>query len=203
MTYSDTEPVTAFGPRVRKSPFFEASQCAGAKAFSVYNHMYMPLYYADPVTDYWSLINDVSLWDVACERQVELRGRDAFRLAQRLMPRNLSKFAIGQGKYVPIVNDEGGLLNDPVLLRLADDRFWLSLADRDILLWARGIAVAEGLDVMVTEPDASPLAVQGPKAGVLMRDLFGDWPGKLRYFWFRETELDGIPLLVARSGWSK
>ena len=203
MTYSDTEPLLGIGPRVRKSPFFEATLRAGVKAFSIYNHMYLPLYFTDWETEYWSLINDVTLWDVGVQRQVELRGPDAFRLVQRLTPRNLSKFAIGQGKYVLIVNDEGGILNDPVLLRLADDCFWLSIADRDILLWVRGIAVAAGLDVKVTEPDASPLALQGPKADAVMRDLFGEWPAALRYFWFRETELDGIPLLVARSGWSK
>ncbi len=203
MTYSDTELLIGIGPRVRKSPFFEATVRAGVKAFSVYIRMYLPLYYADWETDYWSLIYDVSLWDVGVQRQVELRGPDAYRLVQRLTPRNLSNFAIGQGKYVLITNDEGGILNDPVLQRLADDRFWLSIADRDILLWVRGIAVAEGLDVMVTEPDASPLALQGPKAGEVMGDLFGDWPAELRYFWFRVAELDGIPLLVARSGWSK
>ena len=203
MQHNDTAPLIAISPRVRKSPFFEATRRYGCKAYSTYNHMYMPVYYDDPVAEYWRLVNDVTVWDVACERQVEITGPDAFRFVQRLTPRNLTRFAVGQCKYVSITAEDGGILNDPVLLRLGENHFWLSLADSDVLLWARGIAVNAGMDVTITEPDASPLALQGPRATAVMVDLIGDWVKELRYFWFRETDLNGIPLVVARSGWSK
>ncbi len=203
MQHNYTAPLIAIGPRVRKSPFFEATRRYGCKAYSIYNHMYMPLYYDDPVAEYWRLVNDVTVWDVACERQVEITGPDTFRFVQRLTPRNLTRCAVGQCKYVPITAEDGGMLNDPVLLRLGENHFWLSLADSDVLLWARGIAVNAGMNVTITEPDASPLALQGPRATDVMVDLIGDWVKELRYFWFRETDLNGIPLVVARSGWSK
>ncbi len=193
----------AIGPRVRKSPFFDATVAAGVTHFSIYNHMYMPVSYGDAEAEYWRLIRGVCLWDVACERQVEIVGPDAAALAQYLSPRDLSRCEPGQGKYVPLCDHTGRLINDPILLKLSQDRFWFSIADSDVLLWARAIAAERGYDVEVREPDASPLAVQGPKAEAVIRDLFGDWPRTLKYFWFRETELDGIPLVLARSGWSK
>ncbi len=119
-----------------------------------------------------------------------------------LTPRNLASLAVGQCKYILITNAEGGLLNDPILLRLGDDHFWLSLSDSDILLWAQGVAVNSGMDVTIREPGVSPLQLQGPKSGEVMRALFGESIGDLRYFWLRETELDGIPLVVSRTGWS-
>ena len=193
----------AIAPGVRKSPFFEATVAAGATRFTVYNHMYLPLSYGDPQGEYWRLIKDVAMWDVAAERQVEIAGADAAALAQYLSPRDLSRCRIGQGKYVPLCDHAGRLINDPVLLRLAEDRFWLSIADSDVLLWARAVAAERGYNVAVREPDVSPLAIQGPKAEALVCDLFGDWVRELKYFWFRETALKGIPLVVARSGWSK
>ncbi|HJN41622.1 MAG TPA: hypothetical protein QF589_05900, partial [Anaerolineales bacterium] len=196
-------PQVILGPRVRKSPFFDATRRYGCQAYTIYNHMYMPLYYESPEADYWRLINDVTLWDVACERQVEITGPDAYHFARLLTPRNLSRCAVGQGKYVPLTDAAGGMLNDPVLLRLGENHFWLSLADLDIRLWAQGIAFNAGMDVTITEPDVSPLAVQGPMADALIRDLFGSKAAELRYFWFYETQLNGIPLVVARSGWSK
>ncbi len=189
--------------RTRKSCFFDATVAAGATAFTVYNHMLMPLWYESPIIDYWYLMNNVSMWDVAVERQVALKGPDAFKLAQLMTPRNISKQKVGQGKYVPIVDENGGMLNDPILLRLADDHFWLSLADSDILLWAKGIAYGRGLDVTITEPDVSPLAIQGPNADAVIVDLLGEWATHLKFFWFKEYDLDGIPLVVAKSGWSK
>ncbi|MGI9304955.1 MAG: dimethylsulfoniopropionate demethylase [Gammaproteobacteria bacterium] len=195
-------PVTAFGPRVRKSPFFEATRRYGCNAFSVFNHMYMPIYYDGPEVEFWRLVNDVSIWDVACERQVEITGPDAFQLTQMLTPRNLSRCQVGQCKYVVITGENGGVLNDPVLLRLGENHFWLSLADSDILLWARGVALNSGLDVTIREPDVSPLQVQGPKSTAVMEKIFGDWVNELRYYWFRETELNGMPLVISRTGWS-
>jgi len=189
--------------RLRPSPYFDATVAEGVTAFTTYNHMLMPTSYGHAEEEYWRLMRDVSLWDVACERQVELKGPDAAELAQILTVRDLSRLAIGQGKYAPICNHAGTLLNDPIALKLAEDRYWFSIADSNIWFWARAIAAERSLDVEVTEPDASPLAVQGPKAEPLIASLFGDWVRELKYFWFRETSLDGIPLLLARSGWSK
>ena len=193
----------SLGARVRKSPFFDACCKAGLAAASVYNHMYMPTSYGDPVAEYERLVNGVAMWDVAVERQVALKGPDALALARILTPRNLDGLQIGQGKYVPICNYQGYLINDPVLLQIDDDEIWLSIADSDIGLWASAVAGTLGLDVSVFEPDVSPLAVQGPKAVEVVAALFGDWVRDLRYFGFRLTEIDGIPLVVARSGWSK
>ncbi|MEM7031481.1 MAG: dimethylsulfoniopropionate demethylase [Chloroflexota bacterium] len=189
--------------RTRKSPFFDATIEWGVQGFTVYNHMLFPTFYESFEADYWKLINSVACWDVACERQVEITGPDASKLAQLLTPRNLSKCRIGQGKYVPIVADDGGMINDPILLRLGENHYWLSLADSDVLLWARGVAYGKGFDVTIIEPDVSPLAIQGPNAENVTADLLGDWVRDIKYFWFREFELDGIPLVVARSGWSK
>ncbi len=193
----------AIGANIRKSPYFDATLRAGVRSFSVYNHMYIPGHFGDPDAEYRRLTEGVAMWDVAAQRQVELAGPDAERLAQYLTPRNLAGTRVGQGRYVPICDHDGMLINDPVLLKLADDRFWLSVADSDIHLWAQAIARERGWDVRVFEPDVSPLAVQGPRAAAVVAALFGDWVTELRYFWFRETLLGDIPLVLARSGWSK
>ncbi|WP_370161511.1 glycine cleavage T C-terminal barrel domain-containing protein [Limimaricola soesokkakensis] len=191
-----------FGTQIRKSPYFDATVRWGATAFSVYNHMYIPRDFGDPERNFWNLVNDAILCDVSVERQVEIAGPDAARFVQLLTPRDLSKMAVGQCKYVLITNAEGGLLNDPILLRLEKNRFWLSLADSDILLWAQGVALNSGMDVTIREPDVSPLQLQGPKSGEVMKALFGESIFDLRYYWLREVELDGIPLVVSRTGWS-
>ena len=189
--------------RLRPSPYYEATLAEGVCAFTTYNHMLMPTSYGKPLEEYWRLINGVSQWDVAVERQVQLRGPDAGRLAQILAPRDLSQTKVGQGKYVPLVNHEGVLINDPICLKLAEDLYWLSIADSNIWFWASAIAAERGLRVDVSEPDVSPLAIQGPKAEDVVAHLCGDWVRGLKYFWFREFDLHGIPLVVARSGWSK
>lgn len=191
-----------FGTQIRKSPYFDATVRWGAKGFSVYNHMYIPRDFGDPEQNFWNLVNDAILCDVAVERQVEITGPDAAKFVQLLTPRNLSKMAVGQCKYVLITNAQGGILNDPILLRLAENHFWISLADSDILLWAQGVAVHSGLDVQIGEPDVSPLQLQGPQSGEVMRALFGDSIMDLKYYWLREMDLDGIPLIVSRTGWS-
>lgn len=191
------------GPNIRKSPYFDATLAEGVRSFSVYNHMYIPGSFGDPDAEYDRLINSVAMWDVAAQRQVEIRGPDAGRLAQHLSTRDISGMVAGQGRYVTLCDADGLLINDPVLLKLSEDRYWFSIADSDILLWASAFAHAMGLDATVLEPDASPLAVQGPKAEDVVAALFGDWVRELRYFWFRETTLAGIPLILARSGWSK
>ncbi len=189
--------------RLRASPFYESAVAEGMVSASVYNRMIMPTSYGDPEAEYWRIIDGVSQWDVAVERQVQLRGPDAGKLAQILSPRDLSSCKLGQGKYVPLCNHAGVLINDPILLKLADDLYWFSIADSDIWLWARSIAAERGLDVEISEPDVSPMAVQGPKAADVVASVFGDWVRGLKYFWFRETEIDGIPVAVQRSGWSK
>jgi glycine cleavage system aminomethyltransferase T len=189
--------------RLRPSPFFEATVADGVTSFTTYNHMLMPTGFGKPEEEYWRIINGVSMWDVAVERQVQLKGPDAGKLAQILSPRDLSKCVVGQGKYVALCNHDGVLLNDPILLKLADDLYWFSIADSNIWFWAKAIAAERGLNVEISEPDVSPLAVQGPKAEEVVASMFGDWVKDLKYFWFKETSIDGIPVAVARSGWSK
>lgn len=191
-----------FGTQIRKSPYFDATVRWGAKDFSVYNHMYIPRDFGDPEQNFWNLVNDAILCDVAVERQVEITGPDAAKFVQMLTPRNLSMMQVGQCKYILITNAAGGILNDPILLRLAENHFWISLADSDILLWAQGVAVHSGMNVNIYEPDVSPLQLQGPKSGLIMQDLFGEDISTLKYYWLREVELDGIPLIVSRTGWS-
>lgn len=190
------------GARLRRSPYFEATQKYGCRSYTVYNHTFLPSYYDDPETEYWHLLEHVALWDVGVERQVEVSGPDGFAFAQLLTPRDLSRVAVGQAKYVVLVGPDGGILNDPVMLRLEEDTFWFSLADSDILLWARGVAVHAGLDVRIREPDVWPLQVQGPKSRALMEDVFGSPVTSLRYYHFVETDLDGVPVVVTRTGWT-
>jgi len=191
-----------FGTQIRKSPYFDSTVKWGATGFSVYNHMYIPRDFGDPEKNFWNLINDAILCDVAVERQVEITGPDAAEFTQLLTPRDLSNLSIGQCKYVLIINNEGGLLNDPILLRLGENHFWLSLGDSDILLWAQGVAINSGLDVSIKEPDVSPLQLQGPKSIDVMKSLFGENIINIKYYWLIETELNGIPLVVSRTGWS-
>ena len=202
MLGDENPPLISIGPRVRKSPFFDVTRKYGAKAFTVYNHMYMPTMYTDPVDEYWSLVNDVTLWDVSCQRQVEITGPDAFELIQRLTPRDMSKCQVGQCQYMVLTDTAGGIINDAVMLRVGEQQFWLSPGDGDVLLWVLGVAARSGLDVQVDEPDVSPLQLQGPKSPYVARQLFGDDILNLRYYWMIETELDGIPLVVSRTGWS-
>lgn len=189
--------------RLRVSPFYEATLQEGVTAFSPYNKMLMPASYGDADKEYDRLLNGVAQWDVAVERQVEITGPDAAQLVQILSVRDLSKIDIGKGKYVPMCDHRGVLINDPVVLKLDDNRFWLSIGDNNILMWARAIAAERGLNVTLQEPDVSPLAVQGPKAEEVVAAIFGDWVRALKYFWFAPAEVQGIPLYVQRSGFSK
>ncbi len=191
-----------FGTQIRKSPYFESTLKWGATGFSVYNHMYIPRDFGNPEQNFWNLIEKSILCDVSVERQVEITGPDAFKFTQLLTPRDISNIKIGQCKYVLITNNEGGILNDPVLLRLAENHFWLSLADSDVLLWAQGVAINSGLNVNISEPDVSPLQLQGPTSKEIMIKLFGDSIKDIKYYWFKEYNLDDIPLVVSRTGWS-
>ena len=196
------KPYLGFGTRIRKSPFFESTLAWGCKEYTTYNHMYFPVYYNTPEEDFWSLVNDVTLWDVSVERQVEIKGPDASKFAQLLTPRNLSNCEVNQCKYVLNTNYQGGILSDPILLRLAEDHWWYSISDSDLLLWAMGVAGKDKYDIELREPDVSPLQIQGPKSRALMNDLFGSWINDLRYYRCRQTDLNGIPVVVSRTGWS-
>ncbi len=191
-----------FGPWYRRSPFFEATQRAGCSAYDVYNHMLLPAHYDDVETEYWAVVNDVTIWDVAVERIVEISGPDASRFTNMLTCRDLTKCAVGQGKYMIVTAPDGGIVNDPVLLRVEEDRWWLALADSDAGLYALGAAINSGMDVEVSHPDVYPIQVQGPKSKTVMKSLFGEEILDLRYYWCTKAELDGIPLVISRTGWT-
>jgi glycine cleavage system aminomethyltransferase T len=189
--------------RIRRSPYFHSSRRHGVKRYSVYNHFYHPRHYGDPVDEYWHLVNEVTMWDVGVERQIEISGPDAFTFANMLVPRDLTKCKVGQCKYVFITAPDGGIINDPVLLRLEDNRFLLSLADSDVDLWAMGVAYHSGLDVTVREVDISPVQIQGPKAKGVMSDLFGSEILELPYYDLaQDLTLDGMNVFVSRTGYS-
>ena len=192
----------SFGTQVRKSPFSDAALRWGAQGFSVYNHMYIPRDFGDPVQNFWNLVNEAILCDVAVERQVEITGPDAAKFTQYLSCRDLSSCDVGQCKYVLITDQDGGIINDPILLKLAEDHFWLSIADSDVLLWARGVAATANMDVQICEPDVSPLQLQGPKSRDILRAAFGDAPAELKYYRFLEYDWNGVPLIISRTGWS-
>jgi aminomethyltransferase len=189
-------------PWYRKSPYFEATKRHGCKSWGLYNHMLLPTLYDDPVTEYWALLNDVTVWDVAVERCVEISGLDAFELTNMLTCRDLTSCEVWQCKYVLLTAPNGGIVNDPVLLRLDEDRFWLALADSDALLFAAGVAGALKMDVEVREADVAPMQVQGPRSKEVIGELFGAGVRDLRYYWCTETEVDGIPVVVSRTGWT-
>jgi len=190
------------GARLKRSPYFAATQRAGCRGYTVYNHMLLPIRYDDFEAEYRRLLADVTLWDVSVERNVEIAGRDGYRFAELLTPRDLSRCAVGEGRYVLITDEAGGIINDPVLLRIEENRFWLACADSDVLLWAKGVARGSGLRVELRELDVAPLQVQGPKSRELIRDLFGDATLSLKYYQFIDTRLEGIPVIVTRTGWT-
>jgi glycine cleavage system aminomethyltransferase T len=190
------------GARLRRSPFYEAEQRHGPRGYTVYNHMLFPTHYDDFEAEYWHLLKHVTLWDVAVERCLEVSGRDGLRLAQLMTPRDLSKCAVGQAKYVLICAADGGILNDPVMTRMSEDRFWFALASSDALFYAKGLAARAGLDVQIREAEAHPLQIQGPMAREVVRALFGEGIVDLKYYFFREARVDGIPVIVTRTGWT-
>ena len=188
--------------RLRRTPFSDGVEAAGVKAYTIYNHMLLPTVFRSVQEDYHHLKSAVQIWDVSCERQVELRGPDAGRLMQMLTPRDLRKMQVGQCFYVPIVDETGGMLNDPVAVKVTEDRWWISIADSDLLYWVKAIAHGWRLDVLVDEPDISPLGIQGPKAEELMARVFGDSIKGVGFFRFGWFEFQGRDLLIARSGYS-
>ncbi|SMC10813.1 aminomethyltransferase family protein [Roseovarius aestuarii] len=189
--------------RLRPSPYYEASLAEGVTSFAPYNQMLIPLGYGDADAEYDRLMNGVSMWDVGGQRQVQIKRRDAARLAQNLSPRHLSGQVAGQGKYVPMCDHAGTLINDPVVNKLDDDLFWFSITDSDVKLWARCIVTERGPEVEITEPDVSPMAIQRPMAADVVASIFGNWVRNQKYFWFGDAEIGGIPVKIARSGFSK
>ena len=196
-------PVLSISRRTRSTPFTSRVRAADVKGYTVYNHMLLPTVFDSLESDYHHLKSKVQVWDVACERQIEVRGRDALRLVQMLTPRDLRGMNPGACYYVPMVDETGGMLNDPVLLKLAEDRYWISIADSDLLYWIKGIAYGFRLEVDVVEPDVHPLAVQGPLAEDLMARVFGDAVRDIKFFRFTSLPFEGTYLNVARSGYSK
>ncbi len=190
------------GARLRRSPYFEATRRAGCRGYTVYNHTLLPINFDGFEAEYRRLLTGVTLWDVAVERNVEIAGADAERFAELLTPRDLSKCPVGEGRYVVLTDDAGGIVNDPVLLRIEAQRFWLACADSDVLLWAKGVARGAGLRVELRELDVAPLQLQGPKSRAVIAALFGNAFPPLKYYQFVKIELRGIPLIVTRTGWT-
>ena len=202
MSSNAKPPRISIGPRVKKSPFFDATRRYGAEEFTVYNHTYMATSYGDNVRDYWSLVTDVTLWDVTCQRQIQITGPDAYKLIEFLTPRDMSGCEVGMGQYILLTDYNGGIVNDAVMLRIKEDEYWISPGDGDVIWWIKGVVVNSGFDVNVVDPNYSPLQLQGPKAPHVAYELFGDWALDLKYYRLREAELDGIPVVVSRTGWS-
>ena len=196
-------PMLAVSNRLRSTPFTGRLQQQGVSAFTVYNHMLLPAEFASLEEDYWHLCEHVQVWDVGAERQVSIKGKDAGRLVQWMTPRDIRKTDIGRCVYVPLADEQGMMLNDPLALKLAEDHWWLSMADSDVLLWAKGLATGANMDVTVSEPEVWPLAVQGPKADQLMTRVFGAGVMDIRFFRFAPMNFNDHAFLVARSGWSK
>ncbi len=194
----------AVSRRLRSTPYTPRLEALGVSDYSIVNHTVLPKGFGRSTQeDYWHLREHVQLWDVSCQRQVEIKGPDAARLVQMMTPRDCREAQVGQCLYVPLIDDKAGLINDPVLLKLAEDHYWLSIADSDVLLWAKGLAIGLNLSVQIDEPDVSPLAVQGPKAEQLIARVFGDAVSEIRFFRFSELEFNGHPMIVARSGYSR
>lgn len=191
-----------FGPWYRQSPFFRATLASGCSSFDIYNHMYLPAYFDDPDIEYWALVEGVTMWDVGVERTVEVSGADADRLIDFITCRDLTKCAVGQGKYMPVISPEGGIVNDPVLLHVADHKWWMQLADSDAGLYAMGVAGAGGFDADITYPDVHPMQVQGPLSGKTLEKLVGPAIYDLKYYWLGQFEIGGIPVVISRTGWT-
>jgi len=189
--------------RLRSTPFTSRIESQGVTAYTTYNHMLLPASFGNLEKEYFHLKEHVQVWDVAAERQVQVTGKDSSKLVQLMTCRNLSKAKVGRCYYAPIIDEQGGMLNDPVVLKLDECKWWLSLADSDIGLYAKGIASGLGLQVEITEPDVNILAIQGPKSFKLMEKILGKKITELKFFGFDYYNFKGNKFLIARSGWSK
>ncbi len=199
---SKSPPLIGIGTRIRKSPYFDSNIKYGVTGFTVYNKMYLPTGFSGPEKEYESLIKDVTFGDFAAERQIEINGPDAYKFVRYIQPRNLEKCEIGFCKYILLTDQNGGIINDACLLRLEENKFWISPGDGDVILWLQGLAINSNMDVSIHEPDASPLQISGPKSGKLIQKLFNGEHDDLGYYKARQTSLDDIPMVIARTGWS-
>ena len=189
-------------PRIKKSPFFEKAVECGATEFHPYNGMWMPVGYDSPVNEYWNVLERASLWDVGVQKCVEIAGPDAEAFMQLLTPRDITTIEPGRCAYVFLTNQDGGVLNDPVMLRIAEDRFWLSTADSDMYLWAKGVSAFSGHEVEIATPHVYPMQLQGPRSAEIMVDVFGEEILDLRYYWWMRSSVDGIDVVISRTGYS-
>ena len=196
-------PELLISTRTRSTPFTSRVESCGVKAYTVYNHMLLPAIFRSLEEDYWHLCEAVQVWDVSCQRQVEIIGKDAQKLVQLMTPRDLSKAENGQCFYAPLCDETGGMINDPILIKHNNDHWWLSIADTDVLLWAKGIAIGFGLDVSVSEPEIWPLAIQGPKSKKLLSRIFDEKNLEMGFFRGKFLSYKECKMFVARSGWSK
>mgnify|MGYP001309272249 FL=1 len=189
--------------RLRSTPYTSRIERQGVTAYTVYNHMLLPAAFGSLEDSYHHLKEHVQIWDVAGERQVEISGKDSAKLVQLMTCRDLSKSKDGRCYYCPILDDEAGIINDPVVLRLNENRWWISIADSDVILFAKGLSIGNKFDVKITEPNVDIMAVQGPKSFKLMEKVFGDKITKLKFFGFDYFDFQGTKHLIAQSGWSK
>ena len=189
--------------RLRSTPYTSRIEEQGVTAYTIYNHMLLPAAFGSIEDSYRHLKEHVQVWDVAAERQVEISGKDSAELVQLMTCRDLSKSKIGRCYYCPIIDDSGNLVNDPVVLKLAEDRWWISIADSDVIFFAKGLAAGYKFDVKITEPVVDIIAVQGPKSFDLMEKVFGKIIKELKFFGFSYYDFKGTKHLIARSGWSK
>jgi len=194
--------VLSISRRTRSTPFTRRVTEAGVKGYTVYNRMLLPTVFESIQADYHHLKSHVQIWDVACERQVEIKGPDATQLMQMLTPRNLAKMKDDQCYYIPVVDENGRMLNDPVAIKHNDNRWWISIADSDLLYWVKGLATGRNLNAEIFEPDVSPLGVQGPKSDDLMARVFGDDIRNLKFFRHKKIQFKDTEFTVARSGYS-
>ena len=202
MTESKLPLLIGIGSRIRKSPYYESDLKYGVTGFTVYNKMYLPTGFSGPEKEYHSLINDVTFGDFAGERQIEINGPDAHDFVRYIQPRNLEKCEIGSCKYILLTDMDGGIINDACLLRLEEEKFWISPGDGDVILWLQGLAINSGMNVSIHEPDVSPLQISGPKSGKLIQKLFNGDHDDLGYYKAKQTSLKDIPMIIARTGWS-
>ncbi len=189
--------------RLRSTPYTSRIEKQGVTAYTVYNHMLLPAAFGSIEESCDHLKKDVQIWDVAAERQVEISGPDSAKLVQLMTCRDLSKSKIGRCYYCPIIDDNGNLVNDPVILKLAKDKWWISIADSDVIFFAKGLASGNNFKVKIFEPNVDIIAIQGPKSFGLMEKVFGKKITELKFFGFDYFEFEGTKHLIARSGWSK
>ena len=199
-----TIPTVAKSRRLRSTIYSSRIEKQGLKSYTVYNHMLLPAGFSETLEEsYYHLKKHVQIWDVAAERQIQISGKDSSKLIQLMTPRDMSNTKQGKCYYCPIIDDKGGIINDPVILKFSDERWWVSIADSDLSLFAKGLAIGKNFNVEIFEPNVNILAVQGPKSFELMKKVFGPTILNLKFYNFDYFSYEGNKYLIARSGWSK